>query len=37
MELISDVSRFQAHLTGLNYKGDSSELLGILKTRKKTQ
>lgn len=37
MQLISDVSHSQAYLTGLNYKGDSSELLDILKTRRKTQ
>lgn len=36
MQLISDVFHFQAYLTGLNYTGDSSELLGILKSREKT-
>jgi len=30
MQLISDVLNFQAYLAGLNYKGDSSELWGIL-------
>lgn len=37
MQPITNVVHFQAYLAGLNYKADSSELLGILKCGEKTR